>query len=223
MFFKPSKWKCLKVKVPEESSYPLHVVLQELLWHFISNSKYFHAIQYTTIKNDDFFEMYTKIKERYIFGVNQRPDKDMKMVNLKMSLIAALPPLGYGHFPTQVPPHLDQSVSGNKCWKYTHRLFIIVCDKFNRSFKTWKTGLFGGFFTWWKYVDASMERICWNLSTHAALTITIITGLKTLLMQSTVWKTNLLFGMSIENIYNTLCDWRKQTWNFSQASQAALV
>ena len=131
----------------------------------------------------------------------------MKMVNLKMSLIAALPPLGYGHFPTQVPPHLDQSVSGNKCWKYTHRLFIIVCDKFNRSFKTWKTGLFGGFFTWWKYVDASMERICWNLSTHAALTITIITGLKTLLMQSTVWKTILLFEMSIENIYNTLCDW----------------
>ena len=38
-------------------------------------------------------------------------------------------------FPGSTP--LDLSISGNKCWKYTPRLFINVCDKFDKSFKTW--------------------------------------------------------------------------------------
>ena len=65
---------------------------------------YIHSIQYTCI-SEMLFKQCKHAKQRYMSGVYQSRGKDMKIVNLKMSLITAGPPLCYGHFSARVPPH----------------------------------------------------------------------------------------------------------------------
>ena len=99
-------FQTLKVKVPERIflSPPTPCSASEIVVAFYIQPKYLRSIQYT-IKSEMFFKQCKHVKQRYMLAVYQRRGKDMKMVNLKMSLIAAWPPLCYGHFSSQVPPH----------------------------------------------------------------------------------------------------------------------